>query len=772
MTATGNITGRYFLGNGSLLSGIVRNISGVANIDIRGNVTASGNVSARFFLGNGSLLTGIVAATLPETANVDIRGNVTATGNVSAEYFIGNGYYMTLNGLLLIPQGNVANEAARLALNVPAGTVVTQDDNGLQYLLTIPPASSNSNWLHFTGINFSVPTVFGRTGAIIASPNDYLDSFIQLSANIGTATTSDHVSDALAYLNNNKVNLIDGNVYADIVDGNVIGAALVSAENVYSDYILSSSASIGTTLFNPTGDVSVRGDLEVPFGNISFNGSIYGNGSQLTGVTSALAGTANIDIRGNVSATGNVSAEYFLGNGALLSGIEQYVLPSTANIDIRGNVIGAALVSAENVYSDYILSSSASIGTTLFNPTGDVSVRGDLEVPFGNISFNGSIYGNGSQLTGVTSALTGTANIDIRGNVSATGNVSASLFVGNVQASNVITNGLSIIGNIGGHVNITGNVVAPYFVGNGALLTGLNLTTSTGGVAIGNGAGAGAGEGSVSMGTGAGSNTGAFAVAIGTGSGVGQRDETVAIGAASGSLYQGAGSVAMGASAAQYNQGANAVAIGYAAGADSQGTTSVAVGYQAALTQQGARTVAIGGDAGATYQGVNSVAIGYKAGQTYLGTNNVCIGAYAGNNTTQTNCIILNASGQALNATRSGCWISPVASSPSAGVALYYNATTSEMYYSTSSQRLKSNIETMTKNSSVIYDLRPVEFNTADSEDRQVGLIAEEVDSIDPALSIRKSGGEVIGISWNVITTYLLAEIKALRERVNILESR
>jgi hypothetical protein len=78
----------------------------------------------------------------------------------------------------------------------------------------------------------------------------------------------------------------------------------------------------------------------------------------------------------------------------------------------------------------------------------------------------------------------------------------------------------------------------------------------------------------------------------------------------------------------------------------------------------------------------------------------------------------------------------------------------------------------MTKNSSVIYDLRPVEFNTADSEDRQVGLIAEEVDSIDHALTIRKSGSEVIGISWNVITTYLLAEIKALRERVTILESR
>jgi hypothetical protein len=68
-----------------------------ANIDIVGNVTASGNVSAAFFIGNGSLLTGISGSgyVLPSQISADVLGNVTATGNVTADKFIGNGALLT-----------------------------------------------------------------------------------------------------------------------------------------------------------------------------------------------------------------------------------------------------------------------------------------------------------------------------------------------------------------------------------------------------------------------------------------------------------------------------------------------------------------------------------------------------------------------------------------------------------------------------------------------------------------------------------------------------
>jgi mono/diheme cytochrome c family protein len=70
LSATGNITGNYFIGNGSQLTGLPE---GYGNADVAaylptytgnlvsltGNVTTTANVSANYFLGNGSQLTGL-----------------------------------------------------------------------------------------------------------------------------------------------------------------------------------------------------------------------------------------------------------------------------------------------------------------------------------------------------------------------------------------------------------------------------------------------------------------------------------------------------------------------------------------------------------------------------------------------------------------------------------------------------------------------------------------------------------------------------------------
>jgi hypothetical protein len=69
------------------------------------SVSATGNISAQFFVGNGSLLTGLtnnysnanVAAYLPTyTGNlISLQGNITTTGNVQGSYIIGNGSLLT-----------------------------------------------------------------------------------------------------------------------------------------------------------------------------------------------------------------------------------------------------------------------------------------------------------------------------------------------------------------------------------------------------------------------------------------------------------------------------------------------------------------------------------------------------------------------------------------------------------------------------------------------------------------------------------------------------
>jgi len=75
-------------------------------LNVTGTVSATGNVSGNYFVGNGSALTGITASNvgvLPslsvtgttQTGNLLTAGTVSATGNVSGNYFSGNGSQLT-----------------------------------------------------------------------------------------------------------------------------------------------------------------------------------------------------------------------------------------------------------------------------------------------------------------------------------------------------------------------------------------------------------------------------------------------------------------------------------------------------------------------------------------------------------------------------------------------------------------------------------------------------------------------------------------------------
>ena len=477
VNARGNVAGNYFIGNGSQLTGIAAALKGVAYIDVIGNVQSSAYIntdqlSASYMQSYGGLSVG---------GNQYIRGDLTNDGNITTNsYFYGNGYYLTLNGFTMIPQGNVANASVRLSLDVPVGSLITQEDNGLQYLLTAAPANTNSNWLNFTGTNFPVPSVFGRTGAIIASPNDYTDAQIQLTANVGVALTN--VSDALSYLNENKANIVNGNVSATYFIGN--GYQLTG---------LPSSALPAVANIDIYGNVTASGNVLVS-GFISAVGDISGryingNGSLLTGVSAALRGTANIDIIGNVTASGNVVGNYFIGNGSQLTGLLSG-LPTTGNIDIRGNVVAPGNITAGgqvnvtgNVVGNYFIGNGSQLTGLLSGlpATGNIDIRGNVTasgniVAGGQVNVTGNIVGNyfvgnGSRLTGLLTGLPATGNIDIVGNVIGSfANVTTLIGItGNVGNVRMVGGNVTVSGQI----NTLGNVVAPFFIGNGSQLTGI-----------------------------------------------------------------------------------------------------------------------------------------------------------------------------------------------------------------------------------------------------------------------------------------------------------
>ena len=205
-------------------------------------------------------------------------------------------------------------------------------------------------------------------------------------------------------------------------------------------------------------------------GNIITEQYFIGNGAFLTGATFTPPAVSSSDIRGNVigsyanvtniiatagnianvrfAADGNVTASYFFGNGSQLTGVTS-TLPSVANIDIRGNIIGS-YANVEN-----IIAVAGNVGNTRFlggnvAVSGQVNVLGNVVAPF--------FIGNGSQLTGVVAS--GIQSIDVRGNV-----------IGNYA------NVANIIATAGNIANVRfaadGNVTAAYFIGNGSQLTGV-----------------------------------------------------------------------------------------------------------------------------------------------------------------------------------------------------------------------------------------------------------------------------------------------------------
>jgi len=428
--ASGNIiTEQYFIGNGAFLTGATFTPPAVSSSDIRGNVIGSyanvsniiasagnianvrfatdGNVTAAYFIGNGSQLTG-VTSTLPSIANIDIRGNVI-------------GSYANVSNIIATA-GNVGNTRF-LGGNVAVSGQVNVLGNVVASFFI-------GNGSQLTGVTSTLPSVANidiRGNIIGAYAN--MTNIIATAGNIANVRFAADGNVTAAYF------FGDGSQLTDVIpaDLNVTNLGVVQAINAFeinTDY-LSATANVTASYF-------------------------IGNGSQLTGITSVFPATANVDIRGNIigayanmtniiatagnianvrfAVDGNVTAAYFFGNGSQLTNV---VASGVQSLDIRGNVIG----SYANVSN--IIATAGNVGNTRFLG-GNVAVSGQVNV-LGNVVASFFI-GNGSQLTGVTSTLPSTANIDIRGNV-----------IGSyANVSNII----ATAGNVG-NVNLRGgNIMA------------------------------------------------------------------------------------------------------------------------------------------------------------------------------------------------------------------------------------------------------------------------------------------------------------------------
>lgn len=160
----------------------------------------------------------------------------------------------------------------------------------------------------------------------------------------------------------------------------------------------------------------------------------------------------------NLSATGNVTGTYVLGNGAFLTGVSTGVVSSIVNAN------STVIIPAAN-------------GNIVNNVNG-VTIA---TVTSGGIAVTGNVSATGA--ASATGNVTG-GNIVTTGNVLATGNISGT---GNVTGGNVITGGMvSAIANVtGGNVRTVGVVTATGNVTGGNVVTAGQIT-ATGNVTGGN----------------------------------------------------------------------------------------------------------------------------------------------------------------------------------------------------------------------------------------------------------------------------------------------
>ena len=484
IATAGNIAGAYILGDGSQLTNlpVQPGTYGDANVTSllanfgSNTVSTTGNVTVGYVIGDGSLLTNLpiqpgtysnanVAAYLP-TYTGNITANViSATGNITGSYLFGNGSQIT--GL---PAGySNADVNAHLA-NFGSNTISTTG--------TITSGNVQAGNLRTTGLVSATGNVSG--GNLISSGSIQATTGIQTGGNVSASNFT-----------------TPGTVNATSLTGTIISAnGNITGANLFTGGTVSATGTITGGNITTVGLVSATGTITggniTTAGVISATGNItgnyfIGNGSQLTGLpenysnanvaaflpvyTGDYAG-ANISVTGNVignilktsGVTGNivganyVSANFYLGDGGLLSNITSSY----------GNAQVATLLSA---FGSNTISSTGTITTTANIQGGNLLTTGIISAT-GNITGD-YILGNGSQLTGLPATY---SNANVATFMAAFGSNTIST-TGNVSVGNLILPSFSrITGDWGNGTNASRTAVQA--VGN--TFTTLNIIPGPG----------------------------------------------------------------------------------------------------------------------------------------------------------------------------------------------------------------------------------------------------------------------------------------------------
>ena len=297
LTATGYITANYFVGDGGLLSNISGSGSDYSNANVAnylptysgnlasltGNVTTNANISGSYILGNGRQLSGIDRIS-NGTSNIVIldNGNVEITSGSETWFFINSG-----------------------AMHCPPVSTIYAEGTGEMSLQvannTIAEATIN------LGYNGPESTYI----QIVAEAEDERLAQFELTANDGSNNFA-------------RIVTFDGNSQNYFWKFSGDGIFLVPGDIIP---VANGSRSLGNVT-NQGNDLYVSNNTiylgNVPLAVTSANGLTIGGQAVLSNGSNAA-----------ITTTGNITANYFIGNGSQLTGITA----NTGNVTFSNQIV-------------------------------------------------------------------------------------------------------------------------------------------------------------------------------------------------------------------------------------------------------------------------------------------------------------------------------------------------------------------------------------------------------------------------------------------------
>ena len=306
----------------------------------------------------------------------------------------------------------------------------------------------SNNILNLTGaLNTGTLTAGNVGGNLIPTAN------IQYSLGSQTHQWKDlWVSSSTIYINSVPLTIGSAN-NLQVANANVVTASNTGQTNVNT---LTATGNVaGGNVVTP-GYVSATGNVTANyfFGNAAFMTGIPAGYSNANVATYLPIYTGNIGAN-NVNATGNVSGSYILGNGALLTGIPAGY--SNANV------------------ATYLPIYTGNIGANNVNATGAIQSN---SIAIGNV-VPGSYFLD-TNSSGISIGQTAAQQLTINGSgifIAGTGGVNiqgiagANIVIGSGSTSQIVV-GSPLSSN--SLISTTGNVSGTYILGNGAFLTGIS----------------------------------------------------------------------------------------------------------------------------------------------------------------------------------------------------------------------------------------------------------------------------------------------------------